>query len=400
MRSSMMKTLIPLIPIPKSISWFRPLQPKLRFHTVTKNQIYNSKNNQNYTSAILLEKNLSPKIPSNNEFFRVTIFNEQGKISSMSQNIKKNQLVINYDMFPRDIRKLEKTPKTSSEITPTISVRKDCILIDLLNIRCLIKSNELLIFDDLNENSYSRSEFLNDLELKLTKKSDSIDSVDLPYEVKALESVLISIIKNLNSEMKVITTVTNGIINELEQDITRENLRFLLIQNKKISTFSRKVTLIRDCIDELLESDEDLADMYLTAKSHGHPRSIEDHQEVEFLLESYHAHLDEIVQTVNNCISNVRTTEEIINIILDSNRNQLMLLGLRFSIGLLSLGAGVFIASAYGMNLENFIEEEEYGMPLVVIISSLGIIGLFWYSIKNLKKLQKITMMGDHYRKH
>jgi magnesium transporter len=216
--------------------------------------------------------------------------------------------------------------------------------------------------------------------------------------MRALEAVLISAITNLSAEMKVHTTITQGILNELEQDVTSDKLRFLLIQNKKISTFVQKATLIRDVIDELLENDDDLAGLYLTDKLMGKPRAIDDHEEVEMLLESYYKHFDEIVQTVNNSISNVRTTEEIINIILDSNRNQLMLLGLRFSIGLLSIGAGMFLASAYGMNLENFIEDEDYGLPLVIFVSVIPIAILFIYSMKHLKRLQRVTM-GDKYKK-
>lgn len=365
----------------------------------------------NYPSSLLLEKNLLERNMQEKaqsmDRLRITKFNAQGRLEQISENIKKSVLISNYELFPRDFRKLEKnhiksvsgTPRTASDMMPSISVRRNSILINLLNINCLVKSDEMVIFDDLNTNetnsSHTRSEFLKDLELRLPTKVQAEN--DLPYEIKAIESVLISIVKNLNSEMKVITTVTNGIINELEQNISRDNLRFLLIQNKKISTFHRKTTLIRDCIDEILDNDEDLANIYLTDKQQGLPRSIEDHQEIEMLLESYYAHLDEIVQTVTHVISNVKTTEEIINIILDSNRNQLMVLGLRFSIGLLSLGCGMFVASAYGMNLENFIEEDNYGLPLVVGVSSLAIVVLFAYSIKSLKKLEKITMMGDHY---
>ncbi|KAH3680049.1 hypothetical protein WICPIJ_008430 [Wickerhamomyces pijperi] len=369
----------------------------------------------NYPSSLLLQKNLLEKSMLDKvqsmDKLRITKFNEHGRLELNSESIKKSNLISEYELFPRDFRKLEKnhiksssggTAITTSDMTPSISVRRNSILINLLNINCLIKSNEMIIFDDLNStaesnSSHTRSEFLKDLEMRLR-----VNESDLPYEIKAFESVLISIVKNLNSEMKVITTVTNGIINELEQNISRENLRFLLIQNKKISNFQRKTTLIRDCIDEVLDNDEDLANIYLTDKQAGQQRSIEDHQEIEMLLESYYAHLDEIVQTVTHVISNVKTTEEIINIILDSNRNQLMVLGLRFSIGLLSLGCGMFVASAYGMNLENFIEEDNYGMPLVIGVSTIAIIVLFAYSIKSLKKLEKITMMGDHYktRKH
>jgi len=357
---------------------------------------YSVQNNRNseYTS-LLLEKNLIHRNHLNATeptVLRCTVLDKNGNLEAVSTDMKRSDLISKHGLFPRDLRKIEKIGY-NTEIAPSISVRKNSVVITLLHIRALIKADTVIIFDDLgSRNSHAQSQFIIDLENRLKALN-----VDLPYEIRALEAVLVSAITNLDAEMKVQTTVTQGILNELEEHITREKLRYLLIQNKKISTFSQKATLVRDVIDELLDNDDDLAGIYLSEKLKGTPRDIDDHAEVEMLLESYYKHCDEIVQTINNAISNVRTTEEIINIILDSNRNQLMLLSLRFSIGLLSMGAGLFVAAAYGMNLENFIEDENYGFGLVISVSMISIVALFVYSLKHLNKLQKITI-GDHYR--
>ena len=126
----------------------------------------------------------------------------------------------------------------------------------------------------------------------------------------------------------------------------------------------------------------------------GHPRTGSNHEEVELLLESYYQTSDEIVQTVENLISQIKTTEEIINVVLDSNRNELMLLGLKFSTGLLSMGIVMYTAALYGMNLENFIEETDGGFELVVVVSSISLLLLYMFSVKQLSKLQKVTMTG------
>lgn len=346
-----------------------------------------------YTS-LLLEKSLLHRnhMNADSASLRCTIFDQSGSPVASSKEVKRATLISEYGLFPRDLRKIDKT-NHSVEIAPSISVRRDSVLVNMLHIRCLIKADTVVLFDDMSlRSSRAQSQFIAELESRVTSESD------LAYEMRALEAVLVSAIKNLDAEMKVHITVTRGILSELEQDVTSDKLRFLLIQNKKISTFAQKATLVRDAIDELLDNDDDLAGLYLTDKLRNKPRETNDHAEVEMLLESYYKHCDEIVQTVNNSISNVRTTEEIINIILDSNRNQLMLLGLRFSIGLLSLGAGMFTASAYGMNLENFIEEEDYGFPLVILVTVVPIGLLFLYSMKHLRKLQRVTMMGDRYK--
>ncbi|KAF5092349.1 hypothetical protein D0Z03_002909 [Geotrichum reessii] len=215
----------------------------------------------------------------------------------------------------------------------------------------------------------------------------------LPYEMRALEAIFISVVTVLDAEMQVHTAVVNGILADLEDDIDREKLRHLLIQSKKLSAFLQKATLVRDTLDELLEQDEDLAGLYLTEKENGTPRTeTDDHSEAEMLIESYYKHCDEIVQTVDNLVSNIRSTEEIVNIILDANRNSLMLLDLKFQIGTLGLGAGMFIASLYGMNLENFIEEENWGFGAVTGTVFLATAVIIIVSLKNLYRVQRVTM--------
>ncbi|KAF5114590.1 hypothetical protein DV495_001050 [Geotrichum candidum] len=218
----------------------------------------------------------------------------------------------------------------------------------------------------------------------------------LPYEMRALEAIFISVVTVLDAEMQVHTTVVNGILADLEDDIDREKLRHLLIQSKKLSTFLQKATLVRDTLDELLEQDEDLAGLYLTEKAQGKPRTeTDDHSEAEMLIESYYKHCDEIVQTVGNLVSNIRSTEEIVNIILDANRNSLMLLDLKFQIGTLGLGAGMFIASLYGMNLENFIEEENWGFGAVTGTVFVATAIVIMISLKNLYRVQRVTMSSS-----
>ena len=85
--------------------------------------------------------------------------------------------------------------------------------------------------------------------------------------------------------------------------------------------------------------------------------------------------------------------------ILDANRNSLMLLDLKFSIGTLGIGSGAFIAALYGMNLKNFIEESDFGFWGVTgwsIIFSGIVCG---YGLVKLRKVQRLSMWGEGGRK-
>lgn len=249
-----------------------------------------------------------------------------------------------------------------------------------------------------------------DLEGKLRQGAKAMGG--LPYEMRALEAILISVTAALEAEMKVLQDLVVQLLGDLENDINRDQLRQLLIYSKKLSTFEQKARLVRNALDELLDADDDLADMYLTEKKEGHERPEEEHTEVEMLLESYHKICDEIVQISSNLVQSIRSTEEMygaslsddsnanswlrsVNIILDANRNSLMLLDLKFSIGTLGLGAGTLVAGLYGMNLKNFVEESDMafiGVSAWTFVFA-GIICV--YGLSKLRKTQRLSMWGE-----
>ncbi|KAG7194288.1 mitochondrial inner membrane magnesium transporter lpe10 [Scheffersomyces spartinae] len=252
-----------------------------------------------------------------------------------------------------------------------------------------------MVFDTTHTGAPNEGVFSTTHEQFLQQLGDKIRAQDdLPYEFRALEGILMYALANLQTEMKVHTNVLRNLLEGLEESLDKTRLRYLLIQSKKISQFHQKAQLIRDLVDGILENDDELNDLYLTDIHQNTPRVGTNHTEVEILLESYYNTSDEVVQTVENLKSQIKTTEEIINIVLDSNRNELMLLGLKFSTGLLSMGIALYVAAVYGMNLENFIEETEGGFEVITVLGSLMMLFLLFYSVRQLHKLQRVTMTG------
>lgn len=299
-----------------------------------------------------------------------------------------------YSLLPRDLRKID------SSVLPHILVRPSAILINLLHLKCLIKHNRVLVFDVYGStDSYAQSLFMYDLEGKLRTKQASTPAGavggNLPYEFRALEAVLITVTQGLESEFEGVREPVVRVLRELEEDIDRDKLRHLLIYSKKLGTFEQKARLVRDAIDDLLEADDDLAAMYLTEKAHDREREEDNHEEVELLLESYHKVADEIVQVSSNLTSAIRNTEEIVRAILDANRNSLMLLEIKFSIATLGISVGMFIAALYGMNLENFIEETNYGFGAVTVVSAVLSWVAWRFGLARLRKVQRLSMWGE-----
>lgn len=238
-----------------------------------------------------------------------------------------------YGLLPRDLRKID------SSNLPHILIRETAILMNLLHLKVLIKHNRVLLFDAFgSSSSHSQSAFLRDLQHKLEQRQDGskaessegspiLDGVELKneavcrqfedrpdfrlaYEFRALEAVLQSVTTELEADFATVRDPVLLILNDLEEDITRDRLRVLLIFSKRLGSFEQKARLVRDAIEELLEANDDLAAMYLTEKAHDIRREEDDHTEVEMLLESYNKICDEVAQAASILVTSIRNTEE------------------------------------------------------------------------------------------
>jgi magnesium transporter len=91
-----------------------------------------------------------------------------------------------------------------------------------------------------------------------------------------------------------------SLLSVLEEDISRDKLKLLLHYSRKLSAFQKRASLVQECLEEVLEADDDLAAMYLTAKGEGKPRDASEHEEIELLLESFDKQVEEIVSEIDN----------------------------------------------------------------------------------------------------
>ncbi|KAG2181458.1 hypothetical protein INT44_008271 [Umbelopsis vinacea] len=290
---------------------------------------------------------------------RCTEFDDKGNVKTTAGEFLKSELCIQHGILPRDLRTIDThhvNPKSA------ILVRSEAILVNLAHIRALIKSDLVVIFDTFGStNSYNQSIFIYDLQERL--RSGNRDS--LPYEFRALEAIFISVVSSLQSEVTVLENMVTKLLSDLEDSIQQEKLKDMLQYTKKLSEFYQGVVSTRDAINEVLDQDEDLAAMYLTAKKAGSPRDPSDHEEIELLLEAYLKQTEEVENKAATLISHMKSTEEIVQIMLDTNRNALLLFELKLTVATMSVGTGALIASMLGMNLRNYMENDPFAFGIV-----------------------------------
>ncbi|KAG0271306.1 magnesium ion transporter [Linnemannia exigua] len=340
--------------------------------------------------ATRLQRSLSavPHHNIKNEIkLRCTEFDHKGNVKTTAGEFLKSDLCQQHGLHARDLRKID---SSFNNQMPVLLVRPEAILVNLGHIRALIKADLVVLFDSFGStDSYNQSIFIYDLEEKLRMSTNA--SGGLPFEFRALEAILISVISSLQSEMEVLVHFVTKLLAHLEESIDQNKLKELLQYSKKLSQFESKTLLIRDVFVEVLDQDDDLANMYLTEKKLGRPRTEDSHEEIEILLESYLKQVEEIANTVSIVKQQMQSTEEIVNVILGANRNQLLLFELRIAMGTLGMSSGAIIASLYGMNLHNYLETNPHAFAIVGS-TALGIsMMVFAFCSRKLKMLAKGT---------
>lgn len=86
----------------------------------------------------------------------------------------------------------------------------------------------------------------------------------------------------------------------------------------RLNAFRTDVKELHGILDNLLQSDDDMACMYLTERvKEGKFRPIDKHEEIEMLLEKYESTLEDIIMRIEETQERIQSVQEFITISLD-----------------------------------------------------------------------------------
>ncbi|KAF9003336.1 hypothetical protein BDQ17DRAFT_1242170 [Cyathus striatus] len=339
------------------------------------------------TKAAILEKVMKGRQPTD-LLLRCTILDAEGNVKTISGQFKKSDLCAEHRLNARDLRKID---SRIPNLIPTILVRKEAVLINILHIRALVKADTVVLFDTYGSaDSRLHSVFLYHLEHNLKAKGSGS-----PYEFRAIESILLSVLSALEAEMVFIRNLVGGLLAELEDNIDHDRFKRLLHYSRRLVSFKNRATLVQEALDEILSQDDDLDAMHLTDRKGNVPRQLHDHEDLEVLLESFSKQVEEIVNEAENIESNVQSTQEIVELILDSNRNSLLALDLQVSIATLGIGTGALIAGLFGMNLTSHMEAHPYAFYIMTAFSGGAALLVALTGLRKLAKIRKVGLSNN-----
>ncbi|KIX06961.1 uncharacterized protein Z518_04937 [Rhinocladiella mackenziei CBS 650.93] len=233
-----------------------------------------------------------------------------------------------------------------------------------------------------------------DFKKNLTGVNGPVGVSEQPYEFRAVEAALVAVLSSPRNELIEARKEAEHSASQLklESGFAAVGLDLLFERSRRLSKIEQKARLVRDAIREVLDTDEDLAAMYLTDSLAGKPHAVSDHQEAEYMLEAYHKTADALVESASAAIGVTRKKENTFRAALAVQRNQIMFLEARLAIHTLGLAAGTLVAGLFGTNLVNYVEEAPWGFAVVtgasVILSTL-------FSLYGTRRLRKIQTLRE-----
>ena len=236
-----------------------------------------------------------------------------------------------------------------------VSIRETAIIVNIFYIKAIIMSHVVLLYD--SEHDHRVQQIATSMQEKIA--SDQVT----PFEFIMLECILNDICNYVTQQYDSLENECKPLLEKLLSDPTqRKSLQLLPIKNdlKKLEIYLQS---IYKSVGDILENDEEMAEMYLTRKNQGDDPDIE---EIEDLLELYFSIMGDISSKITVLETDIADTDDTVLTMLDISRNKLMVTGLWVNIFTLILGGGAFIVGVFGMNLKNSLERSSYGFGVII----------------------------------
>lgn len=225
------------------------------------------------------------------------------------------------------------------------------------------------------------------------EQDDNTPGKDVPpFEFRALEVALEAICSFLDARTTELETNAYPALDELTKKISSRNLDRVRKLKSSMTRLNARVQKVRDELEQLLDDDDDMADLFLTRKmagassplassaapiwaptsptiasraswiskasgvtslNHGAPTATDsdDVEELEMLLEAYFMQIDGTLNKLTTLREYIDDTEDYINIQLDNHRNQLIQLELILSSATVVVTIYSLVAGIFGMNI-------------------------------------------------
>ncbi|KAF9626651.1 hypothetical protein IFM89_038485 [Coptis chinensis] len=306
----------------------------------------------------------------------------------------------------------------------TILGREKAIVVNLEQIRCIITADDVILMNSLDG---CVLQYESELGKRLQAKRDQSD--DLPFEFRALELALELTCMFLDAQVNELEMEIYPVLDELATSISTVNLERVRRFKGHLLSLNRRVQKVRDEIEQLMDDDGDMAEMYLTEKKermeafaetnhyvqnlssgsgmvsksapvspvsstpayrkleravssllplsrHGSIISSSDNgfniEKLEMLLEAYFVVVDNTLSKLLSLKEYIDDTEDLINIKLGNVQNQLIQFELLLTAATFVATIFAVVAGVFGMNFKPALFKYGPGFSWVLVVTGIG----------------------------
>ncbi|XP_037465725.1 magnesium transporter MRS2-B-like [Triticum dicoccoides] len=347
---------------------------------------------------------------------------EAATASVQTLEVDKATMMRRCELPARDLRLLDPLFVYPS----TVLGRERAIVVNLEQIRCVITADEVLLLNSLDSYVF---QYAAELQRRLLERAEGDE---LPFEFRALELALEAACSFLDAQAAELEIEAYPLLDELTSKISTLNLERVRRLKSRLVALTRRVQKVRDEIEQLMDDDGDMAEMYLTEKKmrmesssvfgdqslatfnaaaagtsvsapvspvssptesrklektyslcrsrHDSVKSsdntVTEHiEELEMLLEAYFVVIDSTLNKLTSLKEYIDDTEDFINIQLDNVRNQLIQFELLLTTATFVVAIFGVVAGVFGMNFETDVFNIQNAFQWVLIIT--GVVGAF-----------------------
>ncbi|KAJ4878593.1 Magnesium transporter MRS2-2 [Raphanus sativus] len=338
-----------------------------------------------------------------------------GTGESEALDVDKYAIMHRVQIHARDLRILDPNLSYPS----TILGRERAIVLNLEHIKAIITSEEVLLRDPTDEHVIP---VVKELERRLPVGNEehhghgdgketsnphndadaAAEEDESPFEFRALEVFLEAICSFLAARTTELETAAYPALDELTSKISSRNLDRVRKLKSAMTRLTARVQKVRDELEQLLDDDDDMADLYLSRKlfsassastspnyyltsptigskiSRASRASLatvrgdeNDVEELEMLLEAYFMQIDSTLNRLTTLREYIDDTEDYINIQLDNHRNQLIQLELVLSSGTVCSSFYSLVAGIFGMNIP-YTWNNDHGYMFKYVVMGTG----------------------------
>ncbi|EQC26555.1 hypothetical protein SDRG_15646 [Saprolegnia diclina VS20] len=257
-------------------------------------------------------------------------------------------------MHMRDLRQLDEVFTVSNE--PSLSVRRQAILLNADPIRAVILRDNCLVF--LPSGADNLASKLDTLVQEHVKASNSERT---PFELRALEVVLAAVCSGLVMDGDALLPTAQAAVERMSRpDLPMGDMEALRALKKSLHENSTRVGAVRRMLVEALDKEDDLRRMQLTVLDTSPVHETLATETVEAIIETYLHDLYATQTRVALMLQRIQSTEDMVLLQLQTKRNSLLVVDLTLSMVATLVAVPNFVVGGFGMNLDSTVQTTRY----------------------------------------